>query len=535
MIDPYLLSGIVNALTSFSLGLFVYLKGRKPLHRYWFLMSICVAGWASFFAIERIVANPELCLRLSRIEHGFSVFIAVFYLHSVMHLVSQQLSRRQIIYLRFSYAATVGLFLLIPTALFLKGEDPKDVFGGRLYDTAGPLYFLFPLLYTILVTYASVTLLRARKTATGTRRAQLNLLLFGTALGFLLGGTCFPLVFNVPIPPLGYHLVWLYNIFISYAIFRHQLWDIHVVIRRSLVYSILVTLLTAGYFGLVYGIERIFQTTFGYQSIWVSLSAFALMTLLFQPLKIWIQRLVDWVIFRVPQEELVKRMERLEQEALQAEKFKAISTLAAGMAHEIKNPLTAIKTFAEFIPERQQDTKFLKKLHEVLISEVGRIQGIVQEVLQFAKPKPPQLKPVELGRLISSTVDLLSAELVKHRVRWTVDCRHNGATVQADPDQIRQVLINLIQNAADAMSEGGTLTIATHANNGHVELKVSDTGEGIPKELLPKIFDPFVTTKENGNGLGLAMVHSIIQAHHGTIRAESTLGHGATFTLRLPV
>ena len=345
----------------------------------------------------------------------------------------------------------------------------------------------------------------------------------------------FPPCFGIDIPPLGGHIIALYCVAIMYAILRYQFLDIQVVIRRSLVYSILVTLLTAGYFGLIYGVERIFRTTFGYQSIWLSVAAFALMALAFQPLKIWIQRLVDWVIFRVPQEELVKRVERLEQEAFQTEKLRVISTMAAGMAHEIKNPITSIQTFAEFIPEKQKDPEFLKKLHEVLSSETRRIQGIVQEVLDFAKPKAPQLKPVDLGRLISSTVDLLSSELLKRHIKWQVDCQHNGATLPADPNQLRQVLINLIQNAADAMPPGGSLTIATKTNDGYLELAISDTGQGIPKEALAKIFDPFFTTKENGTGLGLAMVHSIVKAHHGTIHADSQPGQGTTFTVRLPV
>ena len=371
----------------------------------------------------------------------------------------------------------------------------------------------------------------------------------------------FPPAFGIDIPPFGGHIIALYCVIVAYAIVRYQFLDIQVVIRRSLIYSLLVTLLTIGYFGLVYGIEHLFQTTFGYHSIWISLGAFSLMALLFQPLKFWIQRLVDWIIFRAPQEEIARRMERLEERALQTEKLKAVSTMAAGMAHEIKNPLTALKTFGEFLPERNQDPKFLKNLHEVLISETQRIQNIVQDVLDFAKPRAPQLKPIGLEPLITSTVDFLSNELATRNIKWTIDCQHNGAVVQADADQIRQVLINLIQNAADAMSspqtvrpelvsarkkdgsanscggegERSMLTISTHVNNGHLELLISDTGHGIPKELLPKIFDPFVTTKSDGNGLGLAMVYSIIQSHHGSIHVESTPGQGTTFTVRLPV
>jgi len=297
----------------------------------------------------------------------------------------------------------------------------------------------------------------------------------------------------------------------------------------------LITFLTAGYFGLVYGVERALQITFGYRTIWVSLGAFSLMALAFQPLKTSIQRAVDWLIFRIPQEQLIKRMERLEEQALQAEKFKAVSTLAAGMAHEIKNPLTTLKTFTEFIPEKQHDPAFLQRLHEVYTTEINRIQNIVKDLLEFSKPRPPELKPVDIGPLIVSTANLLSGDLLRRRVQWTIDCQHNGSILQADAGQLRQVLINLIQNAADAMPSGGKLKIATQAINNHLELTVSDTGSGISPALLPKIFDPFVTTKADGNGLGLAVVYSIIQTHRGSIRANSQPGRGTTFTVSLPL
>ncbi len=142
---------------------------------------------------------------------------------------------------------------------------------------------------------------------------------------------------------------------------------------------------------------------------------------------------------------------------------------------------------------------------------------------------------MDIGPLINSTTDFLSGDLLKYRIQWTISCLHNGATIQADPDQLRQILINLIQNAADAMPNGGTLTLATQASDGHLELTITDTGEGISKEILPKIFDPFVTTKPNGTGLGLAMVQTIVRAHHGSISVASTPSHGSTFTLRFPV
>lgn len=205
------------------------------------------------------------------------------------------------------------------------------------------------------------------------------------------------------------------------------------------------------------------------------------------------------------------------------------------MAHEIKNPLTAIQAFAEYVPEKHRDPEFANKLHEILTTETRRIRRIVQDLLDFAKPKPPELKPIDPASLLTSTIELLSSELICRRIQWHTDYHHNGMTLQADPNQLRQVVINLIQNAADAMSEGGLLTLSTEIDDSYLKLIISDTGQGIPRELLSKIFDPFVSTKTDGNGLGLAMVYSIIQAHRGTISVKSLLGGGTTFTILLPL
>ena len=206
------------------------------------------------------------------------------------------------------------------------------------------------------------------------------------------------------------------------------------------------------------------------------------------------------------------------------------------MAHEIKNPLTILKTYAQFVTEKHTDPVFAKELQETLSEETGRIQRIVQELLDFAKPKTPRMQPVDLAQLIQSTVNLFSGEFLKHKINCSVDCNLNGALLQADPDQMRQVLINLIQNAIEAMPNGGKISIECSVTPGkEILLKISDTGVGIPKHLLPKIFDPFVTGKETGNGLGLTMVYSIVQANRGTIQVDSIPGRYTHFSVRLPM
>ena len=529
----YASSSFVNALTSLSLGLFIFLKNpRSKLHQLWWWMSLSIALWAMGL-VGMFLLGPDhypQALLLNRISQMAAIFIPLLYFHFIVAFVDYLGYQRL---LRAFYVAAILLAFSNFTPLFVQGLESGA--GIVNYTRGGSLYVYFFALYLLEPLLAIRLLWKKRRETTGFRRNQLTHVMLAGIVGFLVGATMFPLCFGIPIPPVGGHVVWLYCLFVAWAIFKYQLFEIHVVVRRSIVYSLLITFLTAGYFGLVYGVERALQITFGYRTIWVSLGAFALMTLAFQPLKASIQRAVDWLIFRVPQEELARRMERLEQQALQSEKFKAVSTLAAGMAHEIKNPLTAIRTFTEFILERHKDPDFARKLYEVFSTETKRMQELVQDLLTFAKPKTPQLQPVDLAPLIASPLPLLSSQLSKHRIQWAVDCQHNGAAIHADPDQFRQVLINLIQNAADAMPDGGQLKIATQAVNSHLELTVSDTGSGIPPALLPKIFDPFVTTKPDGNGLGLAMVYSILQAHRGSIRATSQPNRGTTFTVSLPL
>jgi len=532
MVTYAMATAIVNTLTSISLGLYIIARNPKPLtNRTFGMFTLCVGAYSLSYVIWLLAKEEQQGLFWIRMVMMGCIPIPTLFLHFVACLLDKAPEKTRAIVVAYSF--TAATLLANTTSLVIQNVQQKLAFP--FWGNPGPLFHIYTVQFTICAFLAHYWMHRELKTATGNQREQIKYVFVGTLPAFLGGSTNFFLWYDIPIPPVGNIAISFYVAMVAYAILRNQLMDIRIVIKKSLVYSVLVTLLTVGYFGLVYAVERSFQSSMGYSSRWLSLSAFALMALVFQPLKIGIQRLVDWIIFRVPQEELVKRMERLEEQALQAEKFKAVSTLAAGMAHEIKNPLTALLTFTEFIPERHKDPEFIKKLHEIFSSETRRIQGIVQELLEFSKPKPPHPRPVEIGRLIESTLDLLAGDLIKRGIKYSVSCGHDGVQAQADPDQMRQVFMNLIQNAADAMPEGGSLEFHTRIVEGCLEIRVTDTGHGIPKHLLAKIFDPFVTTKPAGTGLGLAVVYSILQQHHGTIRAENRPDGGAVFTLRLPV
>ena len=533
LFQHYQVSLILSIVITIIVGLWVLIQKRhSKVAQFFCLYSLPVALWSWCQLQGGLSTTPSISLVWIR-----AMFYAVIIFPVLLtHFFSAFLRVDQRKMCLIGWILVVSFLPFISSNQFLRESGPLGFLPAM--PRAGPLFLPFNLVWFGWIFYDWWLLSRGSQDGKGPGRKQVNWLFAAFVFGYATGCVNFLYLYGIclpPIQPFGDYGVPIGFLAIAYGVFIYGLFDIQVVIRRSLVYSFLVTLLSVGYFGAIYLIEGLFQTQLGYRSSTISVAAFALMALLFQPLKIGIQQLIDWLIFRKPHEEMVKQVERLEQEVLQTEKLKAISTLAAGMAHEIKNPLTALKTFTEFIPEKQNDPIFLKKLYEVFTMETQRIQEVVQELLEFAKPKTPRFKSVNIGPIINSTVDFLSGDLLKRSIQWTISCRHNGATIQADQDQLRQILINLIQNAADAMPTGGTLTLATQVNDGYLELAITDTGEGIPKELLPKIFDPFVTTKPTGTGLGLAMVQTLVRAHHGTISVVSTPARGTTFTLRFPL
>ena len=211
-----------------------------------------------------------------------------------------------------------------------------------------------------------------------------------------------------------------------------------------------------------------------------------------------------------------------------------LGTLSAGVAHEIKNSLTAIKTFIELLIQKGED----KELAGVVAKELSRIDAIVSQMLKFASPRPPAFATVQIHDVLDHSLRLLQHHISGKMISVKHDYRAKPATARADEAQLQQVFMNLLLNALEAMGANGTLIVSTDiAENGgkkDVVIKIRDTGIGIPNENLPRLFEPFFTTKKNGTGLGLAISQGIIQDHHGKIEAHSEVYKGSTFTIWLP-
>ena len=221
----------------------------------------------------------------------------------------------------------------------------------------------------------------------------------------------------------------------------------------------------------------------------------------------------------------------------QADKLATVGALAAGLAHEIKNPIAAIKGFSQVIDKAviDKDSEAIKDFQEVVPRQLDRINEIVEKLLTLSKPPKMEKKQVDVNLLIADIVRLVEKQAMKQHVE-IVKCFGELPQTLADPEQLTQAFLNLILNAIQSMPDGGQVEIRTRiAGPDKIELEFIDNGAGIPKEKLPKIFDPFFTTKTGGSGLGLSVTRQIVIGHHGTIDVESETGKGTKFKLAIPV
>ncbi len=221
---------------------------------------------------------------------------------------------------------------------------------------------------------------------------------------------------------------------------------------------------------------------------------------------------------------------------LQQSKLVSIGRLAAGVAHEINNPLTTILTTALLIQEDTDPENPIYKELDIIASETLRCRKIVTALLDFARQTKPQKKDHRLKGLIEEVILLTRKQAAFKDVCVESDCVADMGNVQLDKGQIQQALINLILNAIESTDPGGKVTVTAYHDPDpkYAVIEISDTGKGIPKEELDKIFDPFFSTKESGTGLGLAITSGIIAQHSGTISVRSQIGEGSAFTIRLP-
>jgi two-component system sensor histidine kinase HydH len=232
----------------------------------------------------------------------------------------------------------------------------------------------------------------------------------------------------------------------------------------------------------------------------------------------------------------LREIRDLQEKVRRSERLASLGRLAAGVAHEIRNPLSSIRGFAQFFQNRFKGQEKEQEYASVMVREVDRLNRVITELLDFARPKEPHRELHSAGEILEQTLNLLESELAKKNIAVEKNLGASLPRILVDRDQLSQAFLNLLLNALESMEGAGKIRISMESGGAEVlAISISDTGRGIPKEDLERVFEPFFSTKRKGTGLGLAIVHQIVESHKGEIQVESREGQGATFRITLPI
>jgi signal transduction histidine kinase len=223
----------------------------------------------------------------------------------------------------------------------------------------------------------------------------------------------------------------------------------------------------------------------------------------------------------------------LYSEKVQSERLASIGMMSATLAHEIKNPLSSIKVFTQLIPERYNDEEFRETFSRLVSGEIQRIDGLLSELLDFSKPSPIKITKVDAQALMDDCIQLVIRSFEKDNLKIT-KTYHGKFNIAGDDDRLKQAILNIMINSQQALKAGELLEVELLSSGNYINIVIKDNGSGIPNDIIDKIFDPFVTTKQRGAGLGLAISKKIIDDHGGSISVKSEPGKGTEFRIKVP-
>lgn len=674
MLNYYSLSMLINFFSLIILGLFVLIYDYKnKINQTYALLNISMGLWCFFWALWMSTPDYGLAFIFLKTLMVFAATVPVLFMHFVYNILEIKHHKSWLIPLMYLFCF-ICIYLNLNNMLYV---EMRPKMGLLWWPDAGGFFVLYLIYFYFGVIMALYLMGKAYLNATATEKNKLRYLIIAASLATIGGSLSFPLWYDIPITPFLNLLITLYALLVAYSILKHHLMDITVVIRKGLLYSLLIGLLSAFYLSMVFVFGNYLGGRRSAASILFTIFSIIFFSLIFQPLRDRVQDFIDKVFFRgkydyqktlkelslaarsiagideladnilssvvniikiknaalfvldknaqvflprkiigeqiplipqmfisklqiskepMPVADPVEKQElncdivfpivsrdvivgllclgeklsgevysdedinllttltnqmgvsienaTLYEDALeaqkklyQADKLATVGALAAGLAHEIKNPIAAIKGFSQVIDQAiiDKDSEAIKDFKDVVPRQLDRINEIVEKLLTLSKPPKMEMKKSDINALLDDIIKLVEKQAMKQKVEIIRTFGELPET-KADPEQLTQAFLNLLLNAIQSMPDGGQVEIRTRSMGADkLEIEFIDNGIGISKEKFSKIFDPFFTTRSGGTGLGLSVTRQIIINHHGKIEVESETGIGTKFKVILPV
>jgi len=530
-ITPFAISGLFTAIPYFLLLIFLASKSKTKIVKIFNLLQVSIISWgiAAFFIGS--ILDKKIVLLVSSIGYVGVIFIPIFFYHVVHELL--QIKSKKTLFLIY-FLGMIFSFLSLTGKIFTSVRYFLDSF---YFHTGGLLFNISFAFWIAVISVAHYELIKHYRTANKQLKSQIIILLYAAPLGFLGGLTNFLPGFNIQMYPYGNYLIGIYAPVVAYGVLKYQFLDIKIAFRKSVYYSILITLISISYLITILIFEHFLKRNLNYESVYVSIIITFFLGLFFIPLRYKIQNLVDRFIFKGTQEEIAEQNIKLREEVTQSEKYKTLATLATGIGHEIRNPLSVLKTFTDKLPQKHNDQKFIHQFHHLVGKEIDRIEDLTDQLLDYGKPKPLEKKETDVTKLMNDTIELLSNKFLSAHIH--VDKKyHSDIQLSAliDSERLKQALLNIFLNAINAMPHGGRILVSINATKDQkIRISISDNGTGINKNTLKHIFDPFYSQKDKSTGLGLSITQSIIEQHNGRIKVKSHENVGSEFIIELPL
>ena len=630
-------SSILITISCILLGIIVFLrgKGRKDANILGiFCVLIAVWGLGCYkFSTTGSKVVPFIWLQVACIGITFT---PVIYSHFVFTFLS--LNRKRI--LVCSYVLALVWSVLNFFASELRLGSFRFVFNQFYWYYwpiyKNPIFFIFYLFfYWLLLFYSFISLLKSYKNIHGFKRHQLEYLIVASIFGWLGPHVMFLINFGVDVYPYSNFFVISTPFLWTYAIFRHHFLDIEVVIKKTLTFTGLFTIVYAVFaFFALFG--QAFFEKFIIQNRWVSMiPSVIVVTLTLRPLESFLINVTDKYLFQkkydyrellkifaadvltvldldkliklteeklagimkleycrmvvgdniginieaplelpifvhnksigtlllgkkksdedynqddldilqplaktlgiaIANARLVEELSKAQIDAAQKDKMATVGTLAAGMAHEIRNPITTIRVFSEYAPDRLDEDEFRIKYRNVVTKEVDKIDHIIQTLIDFSGEEDiQQTSGISTYEAVEELISIISQNKdISGRIQLINNISPDSVKISVNKEELDEIILNLTQNAIHAISEKGIIKFSIEERDGNVILEISDTGCGMSKETAKHIFDPFFTTRSKGFGLGLFVVKELVQRNKGEIEVESEIGKGTKFSLK---